>query len=645
MVTPTVVNNGPSYAQNTVVTVTLAPSTTFNPGATVLPSGWYSSVVNGFVVITTSVPLTPDTPIDLPIVVDVAAGVLPGTSLQFNGTTSSSTPDPDATNNTANADTSVIANADLAVSKTATQTTVVAGQLVTYTIVVTNNGPSTASSVNVVDALPAGFGLVSVVVNHDDGQAHVCATTNCEVGNLPVGRAVTLTVVGLVASNVAAGTVLTNVAQVTAATIDPNSTNNTASQATPVKTLAGLFVAKTVVAGNAVAGLELTYLIVVTNVGPSAAVGVVVTDMLPVSTTHVSNTGNCQLDATGRLLTCNLGTLAANAATSVAVTVRIDQALADGAVVTNTALLVSNTPLAPNSQPTATIPTQVKTTADLALFKAAPATVVAGETVRYTLTVVNRGPSTARSIVVTDVLPARVSYVAGTAGCAETSAGSGVVTCTYGVLASWSEVAFLLAVRIDGNIEPGSSLENRAHVAGADPDPDLTNNEANADTSVLSLADVVLEKSGPVSATAGEIVTYTIVVTNAGPSVARFVDVKDELPAGVSLRSATVERTGSGVSACAGAVCQVGSLPVGEIVTLTVVGQLDPALDAGVTLSNTATVFAVSPDPDPSNNQDHAQTTVATLARIRIEKRDLIDPVSPDSLLVYQVDCHQRRSE
>ncbi len=91
VVTATVVNNGPSYAQNTVVTVTLAPSTTFNPGATVLPSGWYSSVVNGFVVMTTTNPLTPDTPIDLPIVVDVAPGVLPGTSLQFNGTTSSTT--------------------------------------------------------------------------------------------------------------------------------------------------------------------------------------------------------------------------------------------------------------------------------------------------------------------------------------------------------------------------------------------------------------------------------------------------------------------------------------------------------------------------------------------------------------------------
>ena len=50
--------------------------------------------MNGFVVLTTSVPLTPDTPIDLPIVVDVDAGVLPGTSLQFNGVTSSSTPDP-----------------------------------------------------------------------------------------------------------------------------------------------------------------------------------------------------------------------------------------------------------------------------------------------------------------------------------------------------------------------------------------------------------------------------------------------------------------------------------------------------------------------------------------------------------------------
>ena len=163
VVTPTVVNNGPSYAQNTVVTVTLAPSTTFNPGATVLPSGWYSSVVNGFVVLTTSVPLTPDTPIDLPIVVDVAPGVLPGTSLQFNGVTSSSTPDPDATNNTANADTSVVGQATLRISKTSTPATVTAGEYVTYTIIITNSGPSDARFVDVKEQLPNGLTLQSIV--------------------------------------------------------------------------------------------------------------------------------------------------------------------------------------------------------------------------------------------------------------------------------------------------------------------------------------------------------------------------------------------------------------------------------------------------------------------------------------------------
>ena len=118
--------------------------------------GWYRKDFGGVVVIKAGVPLKLDTPMGLRIVVDVAPGVMQGTSLQLNGVKSSTTLDPDTTNNSDNADTSVIANADLDVSKTATPTTVIAGELVTYTIVVTNLGPSFASFVDLKDTLPAG---------------------------------------------------------------------------------------------------------------------------------------------------------------------------------------------------------------------------------------------------------------------------------------------------------------------------------------------------------------------------------------------------------------------------------------------------------------------------------------------------------
>ena len=192
-------------------------------------------------------PLTPDTPIDLPIVVDVAAGVLPGTSLQFNGTTSSSTPDPDATNNTANADTSVIANADLVVSKTATPDPVLAGELVTYTIVVTNNGPSFASFVDLKDTLPAGVTQVGEAT-HQAQQGHA-TPSRAAAGSArrPRGEkneVVTMTVVGRVGAGVQDGQRLTNTATVFSPSDVVSTTNNTAQAGVTVNRAAELQVSK-----------------------------------------------------------------------------------------------------------------------------------------------------------------------------------------------------------------------------------------------------------------------------------------------------------------------------------------------------------------------------------------------------------------
>ena len=76
-------------------------------------------------------------------------------------TASSATPDPDQTNNTATAQTPVNTNADVAVSKVATPTSLLVGETVTLFINVLNNGPNRASGVVVTDVLPAGLSFVS----------------------------------------------------------------------------------------------------------------------------------------------------------------------------------------------------------------------------------------------------------------------------------------------------------------------------------------------------------------------------------------------------------------------------------------------------------------------------------------------------
>jgi len=186
-------------------------------------------------------------------------------------------------------------------------------------------------------------------------------------------------------------------------------------------------------------------------------------------------------------------------------------------------------------------------------------------------------------------------------------------------------------------LSPGTSLENTATVTSSTSDGDPSNNTDDADTSIIGLAELALSKTGPSTVTAGEQVTYTIVVSNSGPSAAQSVDVKDTLPSGVSLDSASVERTGSGLSACGGTVCQVGDMAVNEVVTITIVGTVGADVTNHTVLTNTATVFSDSPEEDTTDNSDTHATTVETSADVSVSKVDLEDPVGPTEGLMYQI--------
>ncbi|HYK01729.1 MAG TPA: hypothetical protein VE974_08235 [Thermoanaerobaculia bacterium] len=119
--------------------------------------------------------------------------------------------------------------ADLAIAKTA-PATVNAGANLTYTLAVTNHGPSDASDVTITDALPLGTTLVSI-----DGGPWSCSEFSAGVfcnGNLAAGAssAVTITVTAP-----QQGGTITNTATVDAGSAsDPVFANNSSSAATNV---------------------------------------------------------------------------------------------------------------------------------------------------------------------------------------------------------------------------------------------------------------------------------------------------------------------------------------------------------------------------------------------------------------------------
>jgi uncharacterized repeat protein (TIGR01451 family) len=653
MITATIQNNGPSDAANAAVTVTVPSGVVPDIDATnaaLAGSGWTAALSPNNTVLLCknegafgiaslspcpgSQPFTAGEAASLPIIVKIAPDVEPGTSLEFLGTIRSDTPEANLANNSDDADTSVVGVSNLVLDKTGTLTAT-AGMPISYTIVVTNNGPSTAQSVDIKDTLPAGVSLTSASVQRSGGGASACAGqgTICQVGDMALGEVVTITVSGIVDSAVVTGTVLTNLATVFADSLIGESSRVSDTHTTRVQAVANLRVAKqgpaTILAGD-----KVTYQVAVRNDGPSDARSVVLSDTLAAGLSEavatVSHQGACVVG--GQLVTCTIPVLPAGQTANATITAKAASSLTG--TVSNT---VAATSLDGQPVTSAPVTATVDTAVDLEMFKAALPTANAGTTIAYTLTVVNRGPSDAQGVAITDTLPVPVTFIATDAPCSETFTGSRLVVCTVGTLVAGAAAQYRILVRADADIEPGTSLENVAEVTSATRELNPTNNRADADTSIVGLADLVLDKSGPATAVAGDLVTYTIRTRNNGPSTAKAVDIKDQLPPGVTLQNATVQRSGAGTAACGGTVCQVGDMAVGEFVTVTVVARVDPGL-TGV-LTNTAAIFSATPDPDGSNNSDTVISPVTALAWITIEKSDdIFDPAPPGSPVAYAIE-------
>jgi uncharacterized repeat protein (TIGR01451 family) len=120
-------------------------------------------------------------------------------------------------------------DADLSVSKTDAPDPIKTGQQLTYTIMVTNNGPSTAASVKATDTLPKTAGLISTTSTQGTCTAKK-GTVTCTVGNMASGAKVTITIV---VKPTKKGTLI-NTVTVTSTTSDPNTANNTATAQTRV---------------------------------------------------------------------------------------------------------------------------------------------------------------------------------------------------------------------------------------------------------------------------------------------------------------------------------------------------------------------------------------------------------------------------
>lgn len=566
-----------------------------------------------------------------------------------------------------------VPEADLAVTKTHRPDPAIAGEQLYYDVTVTNNGPDAAPAVVVTDTLDPKVSYVTSTLTA--GGVDACTanspppgtgqTVTCQVGDLASGGSTTFTIKVAVAPDAVSGagqpTQIVNTVSVSAVALeDPDESNNSHTDVAIVEDRADLEVTKLCKPDtNPRAGEPITCTVFVDNHGPSYARQVVVDDeMLSNGTFTITDvtpalgpgTPGCTLSnvAGGQKLTCRLGDLA-NATTSSPGRAKVTYTIntTEGQDINNVATVRSDTPDPDATNNTTMLSLTVESVADLALTKAGPASAVAGgPNISYDLTVTNNGPSTATNVVITDDVPAGVTIVSVSAPGGTCNAGAPgdpfrPTTCALGTMAP----SAVETMQVTVHVEPDTLgiLHNDARVSSDTFDDDIDDNLATVATNVTASADLSIAKSdSPDPVVAGEELTYTIVVTNDGPSTATDVKVTDTLPAGTSFVSGV---DGNGATVCAlvqaaTVVCDLGTMGPGTSKTVYLTVFVDPSVPDGATLTNTATVSSPTPDPNGANNTDQETTDVDTSAELWLDKTGTLRSGNPSPVLVYSLFVH-----
>lgn len=381
---------------------------------------------------------------------------------------------------------------------------------------------------------------------------------------------------------------------------------------------ADLSVTKSVSSSTAQPGDTLTYTIVVKNAGPQPATGVTVSDTFPSALTFVScsATGGGSCSYTGSAVNVTYASLAVTESDIITVQGTLSATAQDGLLVSNTATVSAASPIDPNAgDNSASASFTVHNRADLAVAKTVTTSspyspnVEAGDSLTYTVTLTNKGPYDARSVVLSDSAPAGVTFT----GCS-----SSVGTCVWSAsgasltLASFANAGvatMTIQATLNFKVADQALITNTASVASTTFDPDTTNNSASASFTALNNSDLSITQNS--AKLANRQLNYTVSVKNLGKYLAKQLVLNDSVPSGstfVSMAPGPWSCSSPALGASGTISCKLTSDAVGSTQSITFVVKVKAP--GNVLVSNTASIAESTHDPNLGNNTSNASAKV-----------------------------------
>ena len=303
------------------------------------------------------------------------------------------------------------------------------GDVLTFSLDVSNNGPDVATNVAIEDILPTGYDIVPGSIGNSGIYNTGTTTINWDISTVPL-TGVLFTYQVIVNTPTGAAGEYTNVAQITASDqFDPDSIPNNddgdqseddedsetaAPQQADLEIIKGIQNAATVLPPNV--GDVITFEITLTNNGTDDATGIAVEDIIPSGYSNINNISNGGTLLGNRISWSGLSLATATATLVLTYDVMVNAPTGASGEYLNITQVTASDQFDPDSLPNNDDGDQSEDdednfevtpqSADLNINKqVSNANPNAGDTVTFTLTITNDGPDNATNVAIEDIVP------------------------------------------------------------------------------------------------------------------------------------------------------------------------------------------------------------------------------------------------